>query len=712
MHVKQGRRPTPMRRPGPPRLTTRKDIQGLRAVAVGLVVLDHAGVPFVSGGYVGVDVFFVVSGFLITQILVREASFSGSVSLVKFYARRARRILPASTLVLLVTTLVAGFTLSAAAAKDVVNDVLWASVFGANVHFAQLGADYFSADRTLSPVQHYWSLAVEEQFYLVLPLLILLLVGWGRRRYNAHKSFRSRWVTAAVVGALALGSLAWSIIDTPQSPMTAYFSSFTRAWELGAGVLLALAVPHLGTLSYRRRVLLSGAGLVAIVAAAVTFDASTPFPGWHALVPVLGAVAVLAAGVGDDGHGLGRVLTWRPFTWVGDISYSLYLWHWPALVLVVPLITGDDPEWLVKTVVIGAVVLLSMLTYHLVEQPFRRGKLPGSRGRTAMILWPVSVGVVVLAVLGVNLYQAHLLSERTEEAQRYYSAMEGADSVADEESSIPTLVEEAVQLADDNAPIHFPLVNLDGLSDDHWAEAYPCYAAFRDTTSPFCELGDTDAETTVVAFGDSHMGMWLPALDAIGSSDGFRVVPFVKWACASFDVSTPTTRGPESTCDDYRAWAVDQIRELDPDVILLSNRVLPPNLVVEDNHIVKAWEAGVESMAATMSEIAPDVRIFTDVPRVESDPGDCLSARSSTMATCTVAASERSVQGIIATRIAAERADVPAVNVAALVCFEQRCPLVVDQTVIYRDEDHISMTWGRRLTDELRERLALPALTG
>jgi peptidoglycan/LPS O-acetylase OafA/YrhL len=708
MHVTQSRAASSTApRIATPRLSTRKDIQGLRAVAVALVVLEHAGVGLLSGGYVGVDVFFVVSGFLITQILVREASVSGKVSLSTFYSRRARRILPASTLVLLVTSLVAVLTLSASRAREVMDDVLWSSAFAANIHFARLDTDYFAADRAVSPVQHYWSLAVEEQFYLVLPLLLLVVVALGRRRLVAGKRFPGRWVTGIVVGVLSVASLAWSVIDTPLSPGTAYFSSLTRAWELGVGVVLALATPRLARLTQRTRVLLSGAGLVGILVAAVVYDATTPFPGYYALLPVLASAAVLAAGVERDGQGLARVLTWRPFTWVGDLSYSIYLWHWPALVLAAPLLVGDDPEWVVKTVVIGVVLLLSFLTYHLVEQPFRRGRAPMSRGKVALVLWPVSIAAVVLSMAGVNYYEDREAKARAAEAAAYYQAM-GPSGFAAADASIPMLVEESVALADDNAPIRYPLSNLDGLREDHWAEEYPCFAAFKDTTSPPCELGDTDAETTVVAMGDSHMGMWLPALDDLGKADGFRVIPFVKWACPSVDVPTVPRFDGDDTCPSFRDWVYQQVRVTQPDVILVSNRVLPPNLDATGPEAIDVWRSGVQSTLELMAGLAPEVRVFGDVPRVPQNPGDCLSDDESTMATCTVEPTTKSVSGIIATRDAAEDAAVGYVNVKPLVCAELRCPMVVDQTVVYRDEDHISLTWSRRLTDELRDRLTFP----
>ena len=703
MHMRPSRSIAPVTA----RLEPRKDIQGLRALAVALVVLAHAGVPYVSGGYIGVDVFFVVSGFLITQILLREASITGSVGLVRFYARRARRILPASTLVLLVTSAVAALTLSATRAQEVVEDVLWSSVFAANVHFARLDADYFEMDRALSPVQHYWSLAVEEQFYLVLPVLVLVVVAIGRRMLAAGRRYSGRVVTGVIVGLLTAASLAWSVVDTPLSPTTAYFSSFTRSWELGAGVLLALAVPWLTKLGRRTRLVLGAGGLAAIVAAAFVFDDGTRFPGYAALLPVLGSVAVLAAGVEQDGQGVAKALTWRPVTWIGDLSYSIYLWHWPALVLGAPLLTGDDPEWVEKTALVGIVVALSMLSYHLVEQPFRRGRVPGARGRLALVLWPVSIGAVVVATLWVTHYERQLLEERTQAAERYYDDLGMAGSASSPSVPIPLLVEQSVALAEEGAPIHFPLDNYDGLWDDHWANEYECYATFRDTTAPICELGDADADRTVVALGDSHMGMWLPALDAIGKADGLRVIPFVKWACPSIDVPTTAGRGEPESCEAFREWALDEVREIEPDVIILSNRVLPPNLDAEESDLIPVWEEGLKSTLATVSELAPEVRVFGDVPRVEMDPAECLSQKDSTMATCTLDASKRSVEGIISTRTVTKELGVPFVNVAPLTCFEQRCPLVVDQTVVYRDGDHISVTWARRLTDEVRRLAAL-----
>ena len=274
----------------------RRDVEGLRAVAILLVVLYHAHVG-ISGGYVGVDVFFVISGFLITGQLVRELRTHGQVSFLGFYARRARRILPAATLTTMVTVLVSAVVLDPLTARRVLGDGLAAVFFGANYHFAAQGADYFNAGMSPSPMQHYWSLSVEEQFYIVWPLLLVLssLVWVRARRARALAPRRPQLrVVIAVLGALALVSLLASILQTPQTPSWAYYSITTRAWELATGALIALALPFTERLDRRVAVVLTWAGLAAIVLASTSFTDRTPYPSDAALLPVLGAAAIIA----------------------------------------------------------------------------------------------------------------------------------------------------------------------------------------------------------------------------------------------------------------------------------------------------------------------------------------------------------------------------------------------------------------------------------
>ena len=277
-------------------MSHRSDIQGLRAIAVLLVALGHAGVPFLNGGYVGVDVFFVLSGFLITGILLSEALSSGRVSLVAFYARRARRILPAAALTLIATSIAAHHLLNFVRAREVVEDSVWAALFSANVHFAAEGSDYFQQGQPPSPIQHFWSLSAEEQFYLVWPsVLALVLFGLFSRRASLGRLL-------VVVSVLGGASLFWSIHHTATSPTGAYFSTLTRAWELALGAALAVGAVLVTRIPSQLQLLMGWAGLTAMTSAAVFYSDNTPCPGYAALLPAIGAALVIAAGLHREGR--------------------------------------------------------------------------------------------------------------------------------------------------------------------------------------------------------------------------------------------------------------------------------------------------------------------------------------------------------------------------------------------------------------------------
>ncbi|GAA0479493.1 hypothetical protein Ade02nite_39590 [Paractinoplanes deccanensis] len=328
----------------------RPDIEGLRAVAVALVVLFHAGVPGVGGGYVGVDVFFVISGFLITSLMLREVAATGRISLLGFTARRCRRILPAAGAVLIAVVLASYHWLGFLRGDEIAEDASWAALFASNFRFASQGVDYLASQAAPSPVQHFWSLAVEEQFYLFWPAALVLLLWLGFRWALPY------WLAGAV--ALSFAYSVW------QSGTWAYFSPATRAWELGAGCLLALVAARLHLVPYRIAGAMAASGLALVVVAALTFDETTPFPGYAAALPVVGTVLVLA-GRGD------ALLARRPLMWLGRLSFSLYLWHWPVLIIAEqaeggPL--GARQRALLVLLSLG----LAVMTYVCVEDPIRR----------------------------------------------------------------------------------------------------------------------------------------------------------------------------------------------------------------------------------------------------------------------------------------------------------------------------------------------------
>jgi peptidoglycan/LPS O-acetylase OafA/YrhL len=367
----------------------RPDIQGLRALAVLLVIAAHAGFSTFAGGFVGVDVFFVISGFLITSLLVREATRTDRISLKGFYARRARRILPAAALVAVATVVASIAFLPLVRAVEVIKDSIWVAAFAANIRFASVGTDYFAQGEPASPLQHYWSLSVEEQYYLVWPLLLVGWLAWAARRKAGPLSLTPALV---LVGVLSLASFCWSLWATYASPTTAYFSTLTRAWELGVGSALAIWMALRSARSYQRPPrwfveAVGAAGVLAIAVAVLGYGPDTPFPGYQALLPVLGTAALLYVGgahAGDQADdqaaqrrpsSVSRLLSVPLAVVIGDWSYSLYLWHWPVLRIAQDHL-GVDRLPLGQLVLALALVFgLSALSYRFVEEPFRRGEL-------------------------------------------------------------------------------------------------------------------------------------------------------------------------------------------------------------------------------------------------------------------------------------------------------------------------------------------------
>lgn len=354
----------------------RPDIDGLRAVAVSVVVLFHYGLAGLAGGFVGVDVFFVISGYLITAITVGELG-RGSFSLAGFYERRIRRILPAFWLVLVATGLAGLFLVLPEDLRLLARSTMAAALFGSNLLFARLAADYFNADNlTLQPLLHTWSLAVEAQFYLVFPLVLMPLRG--RRR-----------ATAGALAILAAASFAFGAWGAVHRPVSAFYLLPGRAWELLLGGLLACAGPRL--LRGWMADLAVAAGLAGIAAASLLYDAATPFPGLPALLPCLGAALVL--GGGAAGGRAAALLGARGPAWLGRISYSVYLWHWPVIVLA-RYGRGPDLPLATRLVLLAVTVALAGLTYRWVERPFiARRVLPRRRALLGAALAATLVGL-------------------------------------------------------------------------------------------------------------------------------------------------------------------------------------------------------------------------------------------------------------------------------------------------------------------------------
>jgi peptidoglycan/LPS O-acetylase OafA/YrhL len=344
----------------------RRDIQGLRAVAVVLVVLFHAHVPGLGGGYVGVDVFFVISGFVITQVLLREHASAGSTSLLRFWGRRARRIIPAATLVIIATVIASYIVLGPLGGNQAASDGRWASVFLVNFHFAADGTNYLSSLHA-SVLQNYWSLAVEEQFYLVYPIVFLVVAGLSWR-------FSLRARLGVVLGVVAIGSLVDSVIQTSNDPTAAYFLPYPRVWELALGGLMAVAAVALRRVPATIGAALSWLGLISILLAASLFSSTTAYPGWAVSLPVVGAALVIGGGTAPSPYGVEGLLRLQPFQWIGLISYSLYLWHWPVLAIATQRAGSDSLPVPDALVCVALSLGLAIASYVVVENPIRHSR--------------------------------------------------------------------------------------------------------------------------------------------------------------------------------------------------------------------------------------------------------------------------------------------------------------------------------------------------
>ena len=670
----------------------RPDIQGLRALAVALVVIAHVGIPGFEGGFVGVDVFFVISGFLITQLLLREVDKTGSVSIPQFYVRRARRILPAAAIVSITVVAYALAVFPQTRLHQTTTDAAWTSIFAANWHFAASGTDYFStADPSM--FQHYWSLAVEEQFYIVWPILVMLVVPrFGKRGFA--------WVSG---GVFAL-SLVYSVWSTDAFPEATYFNTGARAFELAAGSLLAclLAQPLQSWIRHAAGL----GGFAILVYATLGFTEHTPFPGWQALVPVIGTALLLMAGPYTP---TGRVASWAPLRYIGDISFSLYLWHWPVALAVASALPAETGLLISAPLVIAISLVLASLSYRFIEKTFQGWRLPRLR---TLWFWPVSVGLVVAVALGSGALGDARFRAQQEQAQEYFDDHGFQDVAGDDIDDVQDTLDEAVEIAESGAPIP-PNIDGETIQEAKWSDLVggACFAGEGERDADICHFGDKDAAEVVAVIGDSHAAMWLPALDIIGKQHGFAVVPFIKLACGAYPVVQDGDGHDQADCDAFRDFTSDAVTELNPDVVILGARgQLDMRDGVEGKTIDEQWAQGVTEQVSAMRKIADTVIALGDVPaRPQSEPKDCVDAPGATQEDCIVPGSSTEEHSNRITRPRTEEAGGIYFDTTDFVCADNGCPLFAGDIAIYEDNSHLNRVWveqvapalGRELEDVL-----------
>ncbi|MET1066046.1 MAG: acyltransferase family protein [Arthrobacter sp.] len=674
--------------------TKRLDIQGLRAVAVLAVIANHM-FGFPTGGFVGVDVFFVISGFVITRVMLREHELTGRINFINFYRHRIRRILPASTLTLVATIAVSALIYLPGRVSSVLTDAFWSLLFAGNWRFASSGTDYWAEDTPVSPLQHFWSLGVEEQYYFVWPAvvaLVLLIAGLT--------SVSGRVLLALVLTGVVVLSFAWSVHETSTNPAWAYFSTPARAWELGTGALVALGAAAFTRIPPRLAAVIAWAGLggIAVSLVAITKEAAFPAP-WAAL-PVLATALVIIAGTSGTSAQPGP-LTNKLMCYIGDISYSLYLWHFPVVVLSAELM--PERGALFYAVAFSVTAALSILSYHLVEQRVLKSTwLSAAHGETspqpAHLAFDsrrrrlrlglfAAVGAGALA-LGLNLTTGSGFNGPVNTVP-----LSGAQSAPSPGMKQPELTAHLDAALGSRAwPALKP--SVDTILADTRPDEDNDGCGHTDLAKPDCSW-DSGKRQTVVVLGDSTGITLLPTVRA-ALGDTYNVRGMTMAGCSPLDLQVKADKPQFAIdCGEFKADSVRAINHLKPAMVLISSTSeILDDLVSE----VPESRAGVEWRQGTINvlralEPSGARLIVVSAPPLGKPPVECAT-RFSNPSDCEYTLPQSHVLTAAAMQEATATAGAAFIDTRAWFCSESRCPAFVGETPLKRDSVHTTRQYA------------------
>jgi peptidoglycan/LPS O-acetylase OafA/YrhL len=671
----------------------RPDIQGLRAIAVSLVVVYHLYPSALPGGFAGVDVFFVISGFLITGHLWRGCQKTGRLSLTDFWGRRARRLVPAAALVLAVTWAASYLVLPSSQLADTAQQIRASALYFQNWQLASDAVNYLRQGSAPSPVQHFWSLSVEEQFYIVWPLLFLaaLLIARARAGRQADAAERRTALAYraafALTAALVIASLAYSVYDTAANPAQAYFVTTTRMWELGAGGLLAL-LPASITERIARHGWLGWAGLAMIIASQFVLNGSTPFPGWIVLLPVGGTLAMIAGGSSRGHYSPWRLTSARPMTFLGDISYSLYLWHWPIIVFWTTW-RGHSPGAPGGILIIVASITLAWLTKVTVEDRVRLAPFFARHN------WR-SVSTALAAVIPVALVTGYLVSQPGPWDGKLGPGYPGAKVLAAKLSDVPA------------KPVLPPPDDVG--EPGYWAEG--CLDGQHAAAPKACTFGDKKHPALKVALvGDSMAGNWWAPLETIATQENWELITELHATCpwTATQLYDPVEKGAYPTC--YQ-WGVSVLHDLTatirPDVVIASGLAGQPTLAhpVEGPQSRADLGAGMATYWKDLETHGIPVIGIQETPDMGTDEPACVAKHGAAGNACTVSRSA-ALPANPPTRDAARDLDgtVPVINMNSLICAPATCSPVVGNILVYMDSHHLTQSFTATLSPYLKDKL-------
>lgn len=673
----------------PKRSTVRPEIQALRAIAVLTVVAYHVWPEIMPGGFVGVDVFFAISGFLITAHLVREVDRTGTLSLWQFWARRARRLLPAALLTLFVCAVATIALVPQLYWQQFLTEIGTSTAYVQNWQLASDAVDYLAADNRPSPVQHFWSLSAEEQFYVLWPLL-LIVAAWTARRRLAI------WAVLLTVTGL---SLWYSISETAANPAAAYFVTPTRAWEFGAGGLLAL-IGARGRLPDRLSALLSWAGLGAVCYAAAAYSTDTAFPGWAAAVPVVGALAVIHAGMPKARWAPSQILRVRPAQFLGDISYSVYLWHWPLLVFA-PFAFANPGPIETRIAVPLLTILLAWITKVLVEDPVRRSAWLSAQPRMTFACSAAATAVLAAVLVGGTSHVEAQIHAAEREQFKLVSTTPDCFGAAARNSSAPC----------DNPALRTQVVPLPVAAKSE--ENAPCPNFRKEAGVSVCDFGvkASQAQKTVALLGDSHASHWRAPLNVIARARGWRGRSVTRTSCV-FSAATKIT--PEPTKSQCLRWVNNVPRffrkhpEIDTVFIvaITGGRVnVPPgrtSLEAKINGVREAWE--------TLPDSVRHIIVIRDTPKIFRTTVECVdraieAKRRATLA-CAVPRSQALENDPAVVGARKEHSPrLQAIDLSEVFCSERQCFPVIGGALVYKDLHHFTLVFAKTLAPPLNRKI-------
>jgi peptidoglycan/LPS O-acetylase OafA/YrhL len=671
------------------RSEVRPEIQALRAVAVMTVVIYHVWPEAMPGGFVGVDVFFAISGFLITAHLVREVDRTGTLSLWQFWARRARRLLPAALLTLFACAAATIVFVPQLYWQQFLTEIGTSTAYVQNWQLASDAVDYLGADNRPSPVQHFWSLSAEEQFYVIWPLLIIVAAWTVRRRVAIA------FVLLTVTGL----SLWYSITETAANPAAAYFVTPTRAWEFGAGGLLAL----LGTraaLPDALRALLSWAGLAAVMYAAIAYSTDTAFPGWAAAIPVVGALAVIHAGMPSARWSPAPILRVRPAQFLGDISYSVYLWHWPLLVFA-PFVFTNPGLTETRIVVPVLTVLLAWITKVLVEDPVRRSAWLSAQPRMTFACSAAATAVLAAVLVGGTSHVEAQIHKAEQEQVKVVSHNPDCFGAAARDPQDPC----------ENKTLRTRVVPLPVAAKTE-ANA-PCPNFRKEAGVSVCEFGEPadKAQKTVALLGDSHASHWRAPLDTVARDHGWHGLSVARTSCV-FSKATKLT--PEPTRSQCLRWVknvpgfFEQHPEIDTVfVVAITGGVVN---VPKGRTMFEAKMNGVRRAWKTLPDTVKHIVIIRDTPKIFRRTVDCIdkaiSARERAGTECAVprkAALEADPALIAARKEHSPR--LQGIDLTDIFCSRRLCYPVIGGALVYKDLHHFTRVFAETLAGPLERKV-------